>query len=61
MSKKLSSGKKPSAFSSLMRKGQQKVKYRADSGRLLMQLTENDHKQIALLIRRWLDDTSEKQ
>lgn len=39
-----------------MNKGHQKVPYAERKRRLLMQLSENDHKRIAMLIARWLDE-----
>jgi hypothetical protein len=38
-----------------MQKGHEKTRYKPPSGKLLMQLSENDHKRIAKLISQWLD------
>ncbi len=50
---------KTSPFTRIMDKGHQKTRYKKNSGQLLMQLSENDHKRISTLIAQWLeqDDT----
>ena len=53
--KKISPHKnKPSPFSRIMRKGQEKTNYKARNGKLLMLMGEEDHARIAKLISRWL-------
>ncbi|MDG6097298.1 hypothetical protein EXU34_07565 [Alteromonas sp. ZYF713] len=47
-----------SRFSQLMQKGQRKVNYRQRQGRLLMTLSDEQHKAIARLIQQWLDDSA---
>ena len=55
--KKISSPKdKPSPFLRLMKKGHRKTDYKAENGKLLMAFSEEDHKRIATLIGRWLDN-----
>jgi hypothetical protein len=55
--KKLSSEQdKHSPFSRIMQKGHKKTRYKKASGKLLLQLSENDHKRIATLIAKWLDE-----
>ncbi|WP_412726748.1 hypothetical protein [Alteromonas sp. D210916BOD_24] len=46
---------KTSPFTRIMHKGHQKTGYKKNSGQLLMQLSENDHKRIATLIAQWLE------
>lgn len=46
--------KNTSPLSRIMEKGHNKTGYKATSGKLLMQLSENDHKRIAQLISLWL-------
>ncbi|GMM67219.1 MAG: hypothetical protein VXZ36_06050 [Pseudomonadota bacterium] len=54
--KKISSKQsKTSPFTRIMQKGHEKTRYKPPSGKLLMQLSENDHKRIAKLISQWLD------
>lgn len=55
--KKISSHKNTSSpFSRIMQKGQSKTGYKAKKGKFLMCMSDNDHKQIARLIAKWLDD-----
>jgi|TARA_B100000519_G_scaffold126195_1_gene108884 hypothetical protein len=49
-----------SRFSQLMQKGQRKVNYRQRQGRLLMTLSDEQHKAIARLIQQWLDDSTDQ-
>ncbi|AUC88521.1 MAG: hypothetical protein CL600_08620 [Alteromonas sp.] len=49
-----------STLSRMMAKGQAKTRYKPSSGKLLMQLSENDHKRIALLISKWLKSDDRK-
>ena len=49
-----------SRFSQLMQKGQRKVNYRQRQGRLLMTLSDEQHKAIARLIQQWLDDGTDQ-
>jgi hypothetical protein len=49
-----------SRFSQLMQKGQRKVNYRQRQGRLLMTLSDEQHKAIASLIQQWLDDSTDQ-
>jgi hypothetical protein len=49
-----------SRFSELMQKGQRKVNYRQRQGRLLMTLSDEQHKAIARLIQQWLDDRTDQ-
>lgn len=46
--------KNNSPLSRIMEKGHNKTGYKTTSGKLLMQLSENDHKRIAQLISLWL-------
>tara|TARA_Y100001968_G_scaffold289562_1_gene292668 strand:+ start:3608 stop:3796 length:189 start_codon:yes stop_codon:yes gene_type:complete len=46
-----------SRFSELMQKGQRKVNYRQRQGRLLMTLSDKQHRAIARLIQQWLDES----
>jgi len=39
-----------------MRKGHQKTGYKDRNGALLMCMSENDHKRIAKLIAKWLEN-----
>lgn len=55
MNKPNSTKPQSSALSRMMAKGQAKTRYKPSSGKLLMQLSENDHKRIALLISKWLE------
>ena len=43
-----------SPLSRMMKKGHAKTGYKTTSGKLLMQMSENDHKRIAKLISHWL-------
>ncbi len=43
-----------------MQKGQRKVNYRQRQGRLLMTLSDDQHKAIARLIQQWLDDSTDQ-
>ena len=53
--KKISPHKnKPSPFSRIMRKGQEKTNYKARNGKLLMLMGEEDHARIATLISNWI-------
>lgn len=55
--KKISSQQtKVSPFTRIMQKGHEKTRYKPPSGKLLMQLSENNHKRIAKLISQWLDN-----
>ncbi|GFD70895.1 hypothetical protein KUL113_03150 [Tenacibaculum sp. KUL113] len=55
--KKISSRRSSSSpFSKIMRKGHQKTGYKDRNGALLMCMSENDHKRIAKLIAKWLEN-----
>ncbi|MBO1256228.1 hypothetical protein J3L16_11105 [Alteromonas sp. 5E99-2] len=45
-----------SAFQRVMKKGQTKVKTTPNTKALLCELTEHNHKLIAKIIAKWLDD-----
>ncbi|WP_296044344.1 hypothetical protein [uncultured Alteromonas sp.] len=47
-----------SRFSQLMQQGQRKVNYRQRQGRLLMTLSDEQHKAIAKLLQHWLDGST---
>ncbi|MEC8231502.1 MAG: hypothetical protein AAF364_14145 [Pseudomonadota bacterium] len=51
---------KHSPFLRIMQKGHKKTGYKKTSGNLLLTLSENDHKRIAQLIAKWIEDKSEK-
>lgn len=46
--------KTPSNLQKIFRRGALKVNNKKGTGRLLMHLSEHDHKRIALLIQQWL-------
>jgi len=53
--KKISSAEdKSSPFSRIMQKGQKKTGFNTRKGKLLMSMSEEDHKRMALLIQKWL-------
>ncbi|NVK57870.1 MAG: hypothetical protein HWE26_19905 [Alteromonadaceae bacterium] len=45
-----------SRFSQLMQRGQRKVHYRERQAKLLMTLSDEQHKAIAQLLQYWLND-----
>ncbi|WP_338517700.1 hypothetical protein [Alteromonas gracilis] len=54
--KKISSEQdKHSPFSRIMQKGHKKTGYKQTSGKLLLALSEDDHKRIAQLVAKWLE------
>ncbi|MBJ2130354.1 hypothetical protein JC525_15595 [Alteromonas sp. IB21] len=57
--KKISSPKNSSSpFSRIMRNGHQKTGYKVRNGELLMCMSEDDHKRIARLISKWLENSA---
>lgn len=65
MRKKLSNTSSASAHASpltrILAKGQRKVGYKEGKGRLLMQFSEKDHRRIAQLIAKWLEDSENQR
>ena len=59
--KKISSHEnKRSLFLRLMKKGHGKTGYKAKNGKFLMMMSEDSHKRIASLIRKWLEQDEKK-
>ncbi|MCW8092062.1 hypothetical protein [Alteromonas sp. ASW11-130] len=52
--------KKPSPFSQLMQKGHRKVKYSSQKSDVLMLFSEQEHRRIATLIKKWLKEDEQK-
>ena len=59
--KKISSREnKPSPFLRLMKKGHGKTGYKAKNGKFLMTMSDDSHKRIASLIRKWLEQDEKR-
>lgn len=59
--KKISSREnKPSPFLRLMKKGHGKTGYKAKNGKFLMTMSEDNHKRIASLIQKWLEQDEKR-
>ncbi|WP_218310729.1 hypothetical protein [Alteromonas antoniana] len=50
-----------SPLTRLLVRGHQKVGYKEKKGRLLMQFSEKDHRRIAQLIAKWLEDSENQR
>ena len=53
--------KPKSALSKLMTRGHEKVNYKDRQGKVLMALSEEDHKRIAKLIAKWLESPVQRK
>ncbi|MCW8108657.1 hypothetical protein OPS25_09130 [Alteromonas ponticola] len=53
--------KNGSPFVRLMQQGHSKVKYSNKKARMLMLFGDNEHRQIAALIKKWLDEDEQQK
>ena len=61
LSKNTSPTQKTSPLSRILARGQQKVDFKKDKASLLMQFSEKDHRRIAQLIAKWLEDSENQR
>ncbi|WP_414827683.1 hypothetical protein [Alteromonas sp. H39] len=61
LSTRPSTGGRASPLARILARGHQKVSYKKEKGRLLMQFSEKDHRRIAQLIAKWLEDSENQR